>query len=153
MTNPLHSEKSNNLGLLLGRLPIGAFFLLAGISKLQMGVANFVSYASHYGHAPGGVPSAWVDNYLHAIPFLELAVGILLIAGLLERLAALLGAMMVLSFTIGFTGLHGVSESDKALPFHWNLIYIGLLLMLFLAGPGRISVDALLFGRGRSPRG
>ena len=152
MTNPLRSEKSTNLGLLLARLPMGAFFLLAAIAKLQMGVANFVSYASRNGHAPAAVPGPWVDNYLHALPFIEIAVGVLLIVGLLGRVAALAGALVVLSVVIGFTGLHGVTDSDRALPFHPNLIYLGLLLMLFLLGPGRISVDALLFGR-RSARG
>lgn len=150
MNNPLNSEKAINLGLLAGRLPIGAFFLIAGVQKLHMGIDAFVSYASRYGSAPAAVPPHWVNTYLHAVPFLELAVGVCLVLGFLSRVGGLIGALMVLSFTIGYSGLHGITDSDKALPFHPNLIYCGLLLMLFLLGPGRVSVDALLFGRGRA---
>jgi uncharacterized membrane protein YphA (DoxX/SURF4 family) len=138
-----------NVGLLLARLPMGAFFLIAGIHKLHMGIDQFVSFASHSGSAPRAVPPDWVNTYLHAVPFLELTVGLLLILGILTRLGGLIGALMVLSFTIGYTGLHGQSPSDQGLPFHPNLIYLGILLLVFLAGPGRISLDGMLFGRGR----
>jgi uncharacterized membrane protein YphA (DoxX/SURF4 family) len=150
MTNPLRTEKSLNLGLLLARLPMGAFFLIAGIQKLHMGIDRFVGYARSSGSAPRAVPPEWVNNYLHAVPFLELAVGTLLILGLVGRLGGLIGALMVISFTIGYSGLHGQSPSDQGLPFHPNLIYLGLLLLVFLAGPGRISLDGLLFGRKRA---
>jgi uncharacterized membrane protein YphA (DoxX/SURF4 family) len=147
MTNPLKTEASFNLGLLLGRLPMGAFFLLAGVSKLQMGVGRFVSFAASSGHAPPVVPPQWFDTYLHAVPFLELTVGVFLILGLLGRVGGLIGALMVLTFTVGFTGLYG-NPPDHGIPFHPNFIYMGLLLVIFLLGPGRISVDSILFGRG-----
>lgn len=153
MTNPLKSERSTNLGLLLARLPMGAFFLIAGYQKVfKIGVDNFIGFASRYGSAPKGIPADWVHTYLHAIPFMELGVGLALVLGLFGRLGGFIGALMVLSFEIGFTGLHGNNPNDQALPFHPNLIYVGLLLMLLFVGPGRISLDGLIFGRGRSAK-
>lgn len=148
MTNPLRTEKSTSLGLLLARLPMGAFFLLAGISKIRMGIDNFVSFATSNGTPPHAIPADWVHTYLHAFPFLEIAVGTLLIVGLIGRVGALVGALMVISIVVGFTGI-----KDPNLPFHPNLIYLGILLLIFLAGPGRISVDGALFGRGKKNSG
>lgn len=151
MKNPLRSERSSDLGLLAARLPMGAFFLIAGCTKIfSIGVDNFVSFASHSGHIPSAVPEAWVHTYLHTVPFLELAVGLMLVLGLFGRLGGLVGALLVISFTIGYTRLHGTSPSDQALPFHPNFIYLGLLLMVFLLGPGRMSLDALIFKRRRT---
>ena len=36
---------SMSLGLLLARVPVGLFFLLAGIGKIRGGVENFVEHA------------------------------------------------------------------------------------------------------------
>lgn len=140
MTNPLKSERSSSLGLLLARLPIGLFMLLAGAAKLQAGASGFVS--ENAANIPHWASQDWGRQYLHAIPILEVVIGGMLVFGLLGRLSALIGALMVTSYTIAVTGW-----KMKGLPFHPNLIYIGLLLMTFLTGPGRISVDGALFGK------
>lgn len=142
MKNPLKTPSSNSLGLLLARLPIGAFFLLAGYSKIKMGIANFVETASHSPRVPASVSPQLVSGYLHALPFLEILVGAVLIIGLSTRVAGLLGALMVISFIVCFTGL----ESQGS-PFTPNLIYAGILLLVFFAGPGRVSLDGLIIGR------
>lgn len=146
MKNPMKSDASASLGMLLARLPVGAFFLIAGYDKLRGGVDNFVKAVSSSATPPPWVPPGSVETYLHVVPFLEVAVGAMLLLGLLTRLGALIGSLMVLSFTVGYTHLHGVSPSDQALPFHPNLIYLGLLLALLFVGPGRFSLDGVLFG-------
>jgi uncharacterized membrane protein YphA (DoxX/SURF4 family) len=143
MKNPLRSERSFDLGLLLARLPMGAFFLIAGVEKVHGGVEKFVQ--SFITDVPHAIPRAWGEGYLRAFPWLEIAVGILLILGLFTRLGGFIGALMVISITIGFTGV-----ITKGLPFHPNMIYLGLLLALLLVGPGRMSLDAMMFKRPRA---
>ena len=142
MRNPLRTESSINLGLLLARLPMGAFFLLAGVHKVSAGVQNFVS--SQLGNVPSQIPRNWAEGYLHALPYTEIVVGSLLILGLFGRLAGFAGAFVVTTIIIGATGIYA-----NGLPFHPNLIYLGLLLMILLVGPGRIGLDGMLFGRRR----
>lgn len=147
MKNPLKSDVSASLGMLLARLPVGAFFLIAGYGKLRGGIENFAKAVGPSATPPPWVPPGSVDTYLHVLPFLEVAVGALLLLGLLTRVGALIASLMVLSFIVGYTHLHGVSPNDQALPFHPNLIYLGVLLALVFVGPGRFSLDGVLFGR------
>ena len=143
MKNPLKSENSNHLGLLLARLPIGAFMLVAGIFKVNGGVHQFV--LSNIANVPASVPHDWGRQYLHAVPYLEIVIGAMLVLGLLTRLAALIAALMVITYTIGATGLR-----PPNMPFTPNLIYIGILLLVFLVGPGRFSADGAFSGRSPS---
>jgi uncharacterized membrane protein YphA (DoxX/SURF4 family) len=147
MTNPLKSNAAVSLGLLLARLPLGAFFLIAGYQKVfKFGVDKFVSMAtSNARHMPFEVSPSLMSMYLHAVPFLELAVGAWLVVGCLTRVGAFVGALMLVSFTIGYTGI----SSDQA-PFQPNLIYLGMTLCLLLTGPGTLSLDRFLFGRRRA---
>jgi|SRR6185437_10143137 len=144
MKNPLKTETSVGLGLLLARLPIGAFFLTLGYWKLRGGVDSFIS--ANIGSVPHAVPHEWGYHYLQAIPYAEMAVGVMLIIGLLTRLAGFVGAAMIVTFTIGVTGI-----AQQGLPFHPNLIYIGLLTMVFLVGPGKISLDGVWFKKRPAP--
>jgi uncharacterized membrane protein YphA (DoxX/SURF4 family) len=141
MTNPLKSESSRSLGLLLARLPVGAFFILAGYQKVfAVGVNNFA--AANLLNVPAYMPPGFASKYLHALPYAEIVVGSLLVLGLLTRLTALVTSAMIVSFIVAVTGV-----KHSQLPFHPNLIYVGVTLMLFLAGPGRISLDGLMFGK------
>ena len=143
MKNPLRSQSSINLGLLLARLPVGALFLTAGYKKIfSMGVDKFVAMASQTGRVPSGVPHQWVDMYLHAVPYLEITVGLLVVLGLFGRVGGLIGSLMIVTFIIGATGL-----SDANLPFTPNLIYLAAMLLVLLVGPGGFSLDGLMFGR------
>ena len=134
---------SVSLGLLLGRLPMGAFFLLAGCLKVRMGVNNFVGFAMRGSHVPPVVPESFVNGYLHAVPFMEIIVGVMLILGLFARAGGLIGSLMVISFIIGATGW-----TTPGLPFTPNLIYLGILLAVLVAGPGSASADRLIFSAG-----
>ena|SRR5579864_8305526 len=140
MKNSLNADKSSSLGLLLARLPMGAYFLLAGLDKLTHGAARFAH--DQVANIPSQVPHDWGMGYLHALPFLEIAVGSLLILGLATRLAGLAGSLMVITFIVGATGI-----KSPTLPFQPNLIYLGLLLAVLLIGTGRFSLDAAIFGK------
>ena len=144
MRNPLKTDRSTGLGMLLARLPMGVMFVCAGLSKLDHWKSDtFVSNMSD--KLPTWAPHEWGMHYLQAIPFAEIAVGALLIVGLMTRLCGLVGALMVATFTYAITGWR--TGAGQPFNLQGNLIYIGLLLAIFLVGPGHISLVGLLFGR------
>lgn len=134
-----------SLTLLLVRASLGLYVLLAGVAKIRGGVPEF--YRNSFEPLrPSWVPEAFGRVYGHAIPFLELLVGALLILGLLGRLTAFLTALMILSFTLALIEAGAFFKGPG--PFHANVIMVAVLLLLSVIGSGGISVD----GRRRKPR-
>jgi thiosulfate dehydrogenase [quinone] large subunit len=80
----------------------------------------------------------------YALPFAELVTGVLLLAGLLTRAAAVTGALVMIVLVFGATSIE-----------HFNVIGDQLVHAGFLAAViafrrhNRYSVDHLLFGRRR----
>jgi putative oxidoreductase len=126
-----------DLGLLLARVPFGLFFLLAGVGKIRGGIGNFVAHAS--GQVPSWLPANMGHAYLHALPFVEITTGLLAIIGLFTRAIGAIQALMLISFMIA------AGIKPPAGPFHFNFVFVGIALMLALVGPGRLSIDALIF--------
>ncbi len=128
--------------LLLNRVALGAYFLLAGIAKVRGGLDGWMTgYKSMMpAWLPGwvGVPYGWF------IPFGEVILGAMLIIGLFTRTTALIITAMIGSFTLAL--LQGGKFFDGPGPFHTNVILITLGLLLAMAGAGRFSVDAFVFG-------
>src|SRR5688500_13473708 len=100
MRNPLKTERSTDIGLLLVRIPIGVLFVIAGCNKL-VADGGFRKFA---GGAEGMVPS-WAQNpatsyYLLALPFLEVVAGLLIVLGLLTRLGGFLTTVLMVSIIL-----------------------------------------------------
>jgi putative oxidoreductase len=96
-------------------------------------------------------------NLQLTVGWAELVCGILLVSGLLTRLAALgmianmIGAIVLVTGKRGFfdptVGPHG----EKFQPgFEFNIIMILVCLALVVLGGGSISLDRLIFGRRRA---
>jgi putative oxidoreductase len=79
------------------------------------------------------------------VSFVELIGGALLVIGLASRLAALplLASMAVAILTAQREQVHGLPDLFGLV--EWT--YLALLLWVALAGPGKISLDHLLFSR------
>ncbi len=129
------------VALLLNRLSLGAMFLLAGIGKLKMGPAAF--YRDVFlSIRPSWLPEVLAWPYGHALPFLEVLVGALLVVGLFARVTAGGMALMLASFTIALWAA-GMFFQGGA-PFHTNVILLTLAILLAVMGPGRYSLDHLI---------
>ena len=134
------AERLSFLAPLLTRLVIGQAFFLTGRGKL-LNFENTVTFFAGLGIPMPELNAAFVSR-------LEYYGGMLLIVGLLTRLvAALLGGAMIValmtadkeSFTNALGGVGEAGLTDVT-PF----VYGMFLLWLLLAGPGRLSLDALL---------
>jgi len=147
--NPLQSDASQSLGLLLARLPLGVVLALAGYMKFHnLGLDRFVN--EHLSQVPSYLPSWFGSVYLHAVPFAEVGLGVLLVFGLLTRVSGLLATLMLVSFGMiqaGGFGFINLNPEDASKLFQSPTVYATFAMIAFLMGPGRFSVDSLLWGR------
>jgi putative oxidoreductase len=128
------------VALLLVRLVMGLAFILHGWPKIQ----NPMGWMNAMGGS--GVPS-----FLQALAALaEFGGGIALILGLLTPIAAfglvcqMIGALVLAHLPQGHPF---VSQSGPS--YELPLAYLGLAILLIALGPGKWSIDAMLFaGRG-----
>jgi putative oxidoreductase len=124
---------------LLGRILIGAIFVVSGFSKLTDS-AGTIAYMTQ-----AGVPSPEILVYVAGAA--ELAGGLALVLGFLTRIAALgLFVVMVLInyFMHAFWALEGAEAQAQMVQFMKNLAIMGGLAAFVAFGPGRYSVDAKL---------
>jgi uncharacterized membrane protein YphA (DoxX/SURF4 family) len=137
MTNPLNTDYARNTALLLARVPIGVFFLLAGYGKIAGGVGEFVDAAS--ASLPHFISADFGRAYLHALPFVEMLVGVTMIVGFYTRVSAMLMSLMLVSFIIAATGI-GFNVGGSP-PLSFNVVFLGLTILLMVSGGGQIAVD------------
>jgi uncharacterized membrane protein YphA (DoxX/SURF4 family) len=139
------------------RLVVGATFIVSGAGKLPEGGA-FVAKVEGFDLLPGVL----ARFYGTALPWVELAVGALLLLGLLSRFAAGIGFLTALSFVIAnsvslYRGLNLECGcfGDVAVLHTRDALIIDVVLMLMalqvLVHRGEfLSLDSLIF-RKRSP--
>jgi putative oxidoreductase len=130
-SDELVDESGNSSVLLVARCLVASLFLWSGVSQVQ-GYDETASMMLHNGV---------MSNLLPAAVFIELAGGILLIAGYRMRATALTLA----SFCVLTALLFHANFLDHAQMFHFlkNCAIAGGLLSLYVAGPGRLSFDGL----------
>jgi len=125
--------------LLVVRLIVGIIMLAHGWQKLTaIGPANFGQSLL----APNGVPFPIFMGYL--VTFTEVIGGILLIVGLLSRLAALSLTINLLIATLMVNMHVGLLSSTGGVGAELPLALIAGFLAILSAGPGRLSLDYLL---------
>lgn len=145
---------ATSIALLLMRLTLGWVFVFHGAQKLfgwfdGKGMDAFIS-SNAIQAMPVLPPEVW--GWTAALS--EFAAGILLIVGLFTRLAALpiIASMIVAIWQVH--GPHGFAITNRPVPgYEYNLVLITMATALILAGPGIISLDALLFRQGIWARG
>ncbi|HVC11679.1 MAG TPA: DoxX family protein [Burkholderiales bacterium] len=121
---------TRNIAELAGRILIATLFLIAGVGKLG-------AYAGTQGYMQShGVPGA----LLPAVIALELGGGLLIVAGLWTRIAALALAGFTLLAALLFHA--NFADATQQIMFLKNLAIAGGFLMLAANGAGAWSVDA-----------
>ena len=125
----LLSDRYANLAILVLRLLVGGLMLTHGIVKQQ-----------HFAALREGFPDpiGWgAAASLVMIILVEVGCSLLVLAGLLTRFAVI---PMIFAMAMAITTLPDMSLGLIELP----LLYIGMCIVLLIAGPGRYSIDRLL---------
>jgi putative oxidoreductase len=128
-------ETSRDAAPLVLRVAGGVIFAVHGGQKVFGGMEQFGSVISTI-----GLPSYFV--YVGA--FVELVGGILLVLGLLVRLAAFLLAGQMAVAVVKFHWLH--LKQGLVGGFEFPLAMMAMMLALFLLGSGKLSLDRRWFG-------
>jgi putative oxidoreductase len=137
---------SSSLGLLVLRLVAGASLAMHGWAKLHEPMhSGFFEGVSHMGAPFESAPKV----FAYASVAAELGGGIMLAVGGLTRLAAFL---LLCNFAVAIWKVHlhdpYLSTGGKAM--EPAAIYAAIAFALLLTGAGRISVDGMLFCRGKT---
>jgi uncharacterized membrane protein YphA (DoxX/SURF4 family) len=137
--------------LLIGRVVLGLVFVVAAYTKLHFnGAWHFSDYYFFFGMAINSynlLPFWAVELLGRALPWLEVALGVLLISGIALRWVGIVASLLLLAFIAGMTrayilGLEIVcgcfGNNEKLGPL--TLIRDGSLLVLALA----VTIGAFL---------
>lgn len=119
-------------GPLIARLPLGAYFMLAGLEKLN----NLPSFIEEV-HKFNILPSALATLYGTLLPYVEIGAGGLMVLGLWTTLATILTSLMLISFIYAL-GVHAAPNSRL---FNKDIILLGTSLSLLYSGAGAWSID------------
>lgn len=134
------SGRVADIAPLVLRVGVGLVFALHGWQKFSSGPVNFGATTLE----PLGVPAPEIVAWLMTVA--EGVGGVLLIVGLLTRLATLpliaimVGAIVLVKTNVGFLTPAGAGIPGAELD---TVLLAGAVTLLFL-GPGRISLDAAI---------
>ena len=83
------------------RVSFGANIMLHGLSRILNGRAAFLAYLTHYFEHSHLVPAGMLPAFGAVLPWVETALGLLLVLGLFSRLTLIVGALVLLVLVIG----------------------------------------------------
>lgn len=120
---------SPDYAALLVRIPLGVYFVMAGLMKLHSPEAFVLSVRKF-----GVLPEPIATLYGIMLPYFEILAGGFLVIGIWTTLAALLTSLMLISFVVAL----GLKSHE---PFNKDVLLLGGSLSLLFSGAGRFSVD------------
>jgi putative oxidoreductase len=141
------SSTAANLGLLLARAPLGAFFAIVSVGLIMEGAGKFVSKHMHL--VPAVMPDQAGKIILYALPFIGVLVGMMIVVGAFTRMAGFLASLILAGIMFLVTGVFSAPPE----PFHISVILLGVALLVFLVGGGGLSVDQMFLAKRKSSGG
>jgi thiosulfate dehydrogenase [quinone] large subunit len=119
---------------------LGVVFLFSGFGKFMAGIGNFAGQQTE--QFAGKLPSVLVAGFFYVLPFVEVAVGALLVLGLFNVFALIMSGLLLTALTFGT-----VMKGDFPTVAH-NVSYALVnSALLWLANYNGYSLDRLLGGR------
>ena len=119
------------------RVTMGLMFLFFGIGKFTAGIGNFAAGLQQ--NFAGKLPSFLLVPFSYVLPFTEVAIGLLLLLGLLNVFGLILGALLMIALTFGM-----VLQGQPATVANNVLYGVVLFLLLWFADCNGYSLDRLL---------
>ena len=138
----LYSENRISQGLLILRLGIGIAFIMHGFPKIFMGGAVHLAEAITKAGIPGGIFGAYLAGSA------EFFGGIALILG-----ALFIPATAVMAFNMVVALLFHLRFGDSFMEYSHALESLILFIALAITGPGKYSIDHMLFGKRSEEKG
>jgi thiosulfate dehydrogenase [quinone] large subunit len=122
----------------LFRIAFGVNFLGHGLFRILSGVGQFTAAtAEHMTKSP--LPHGAIVGFGYCIPFIETALGVALILGLLTRVALVCGALFMMALTFGVASNQQWDTAGQQLLY--SLVFF---LLLFLVEYNGLAVDCLM---------
>lgn len=125
------------------RLALGMLLFFAGLNKFlgpgPSGVSKWMAGEFSETYLPGFL----VAPYAYALPFIEVAVGFLLITGLFTRATLVISGLLLLSLALGKMVLQDHATVSHIL----NYLFMTAVALWFASRDNRYSVDALIRAR------
>jgi len=142
----MNNETLNSLGLLTARLTLGSVFFAHGAQKVFGWFGGFgISGTMGYFQNTLGVPAPLALAGVLA----EFIVSLMLLAGVSTGLASVIAVLQMAAaiylshaqdgFFMNYFGQLPTGREG----FEYNLVLIGIAIVLFLAGAGRYSLDSV----------
>jgi putative oxidoreductase len=135
---PGNDSMLTSFGLLVLRLWVGLTMMLNhGLDKLT----HFDKFSQHFISFIGLGP----DASLCLSIFAEFFSSALLVLGIFTRFGAL---ALTINMSVAFFMVHKMALSGP-MPGELAFIYLAIYVTILFAGPGKFSVDKILFGKGK----
>jgi len=136
VTAPARSEAA----YALLRVTLGLVFLFAGLGKFMAGIGSIAGQQAE--QFAGKLPSVLVVMFFYVLPFVEVAVGAMLVLGLFNAFALVTSGLLLAALTFGT-----VMKGDFPTAAH-NVFYALInSALLWLSDYNGYSLDRLLAGR------
>ena len=137
-------RSDSSVAYALLRLTFGVNICFRGVTRIAHGTEGFAN-AIVTQLAPATVLSpSMVHAYAYVLPWVESAIGLLMIFGLLTRPALILGALMMTSLTFGTMLVENFSNAWLQLTYA-----IAFFILLSLRSWNLISLDSLIWPSSR----
>jgi thiosulfate dehydrogenase (quinone) large subunit len=122
-------------------LTLGATMLVHGANRIAVGVQQFAAGLDRdFAHT--FLPASTVHVFGLTLPFFEASIGVLLLIGLLTRLALVLGALIMIALVFGTT------LREQFMTVGVQLIYAAIyFVLIFHLRNNHISLDGFLARR------
>jgi uncharacterized membrane protein YphA (DoxX/SURF4 family) len=142
----------------VARLVVGGVWLVAGFAKVGDPEASVRAVRAYQ-----LVPDPLERTVGYGLPLFEICLGVLLVVGLAQRLAAIASAVLMAGFIVGIAaawarglqiecgcfGGGGAAEGDVTSAYKWDILRdVGLLVLAGLLAwrpTSRLSLDGLLY--------
>ena len=141
---------SSRWAILPLRLVVGYGFMAHGFAKWSRGPEKFATLLGILG-VPGPTTMAWLVTMLELLGGLAIVIGAFVVIASVPLVASMIVAMLTIHVHYGFSAINTIGLTATGPVFgppgyEINLLYIGALVVIALAGPGALSVDEWLRG-------